>query len=307
MWTCRGDGSWRPRIRLAAPRRRRRDSSYESPETGSRLRYKVGFIPASASSAAAGAEAAGGDVATAASIVREALDVGYRFLDCAQFYGNEKEVGDAIAAAGVARTDLYLASKCWSDAIYEGPAAVRAQVERSLRDLRTDYLDLYLVHWPVPGKHVDAYLELQKCRAEGLVRSIGVSNYAVEDVKELLEADGVDVVPAVNQIELNPFLYRKETLESFSRRADFPQTGRSDAAAAPWIFRGGESRRRRGRDVNIFGRDRRAPRYLASKGIAIQAYRALRDGKAFDDETLLAVAAKHGATTAQVLGRRSAR
>ena len=215
--------------------------------------YKVGFIPASASAAVAGAEESGGEVATATDIVKDALDVGYRFLDCAQFYGNEVQVGEAIKTSKVPRKDLYLASKCWSDAIYEGPAAVRAQVERSLRDLGTEYLDLYLVHWPVPGKHVAAYLELEKCRAEGLVKSIGVSNYAVEDVEELLEK--ASIVPAVNQIECNPFLYRRETLN-----------------------------------------------YLEKKGIKVQAYRALRDGKAFDDPTINAVAAKHGATPARVLG-----
>lgn len=215
--------------------------------------YKVGFIPASASAAVAGAEESGGEVATATDIVKDALDVGYRFLDCAQFYGNEVQVGEAIKTSKVQRKDLYLASKCWSDAIYEGPAAVRAQVERSLRDLNTEYLDLYLVHWPVPGKHVAAYLELEKCQEEGLVKSIGVSNYAVEDIEELLQE--ASIVPAVNQIEFNPFLYRRKTLD-----------------------------------------------YLTKKGIRVQAYRALRDGKAFGDATINAVAAKHGATPAQVLG-----
>ena len=90
--------------------------------------YKVGFIPASASAAVAGAEESGGEGATATDIVGDALDVGYRFLDCAQFYGNEVQVGEAINTSKVPRKDLYLASKCWSDAIYDGPAAVRAQV-----------------------------------------------------------------------------------------------------------------------------------------------------------------------------------
>ena len=89
--------------------------------------YKVGFIPASASAAVAGAEESGGEVATATDIVRDALDVGYRFLDCAQFYGNEVQVGEAIKTSKIPRSDLYLASKCWSDAIYEGPAAPSAR------------------------------------------------------------------------------------------------------------------------------------------------------------------------------------
>ena len=143
--------------------------------------YKVGFIPASASAAAAGAEDAGAQGPTAKECVVAALGVGYRMLDCAQFYGNEAEVGAAIAESGVAREELYLASKCWTNTIFDGPGAVRAQVMRTLEDLGTSYLDLYLVHWPVPFKHVDAYVELQALKEEGLINSIGVSNYAVED------------------------------------------------------------------------------------------------------------------------------
>ena len=83
---------------------------------------------------------------------------------------------------------------------------MRAQVVRTLADLQTSYLDLICIHWPVPGKHVDAYVELQKLQAEGLVRSLGVSNYALEDYDELVAAPAVTVPPAVNQIEINPFL-----------------------------------------------------------------------------------------------------
>ena len=148
--------------------------------------YKVGFIPASASAAAAGAEDSGAQGPTAKECVAAALDVGYRMLDCAQFYGNEAEVGAAIAESGVARDDLYLASKCWTNTIFEGREAVRAQVMQTLEDLGTSYLDLYLVHWPVPFKHVDAYVELQALQEEGLIKSIGVSNYAIEDYEELV-------------------------------------------------------------------------------------------------------------------------
>ncbi|KAH8065217.1 oxidoreductase [Aureococcus anophagefferens] len=103
----------------------------------------------------------------------------YKFLDCAQFYGNEKEVGKAISRSEwFDRDDLYLASKVWTDAIYEGRAAVRKQIDATLKALRTDRLDLYLVHWPVPGKHVDAYLELQDAVKAGKITSIGVSNSA---------------------------------------------------------------------------------------------------------------------------------
>jgi diketogulonate reductase-like aldo/keto reductase len=214
--------------------------------------YKVGFIPASASSAAAG-DSTSVEV-SAAECVEMALDVGYRFLDCAEFYNNEAEVGKAIAKSGVPREELYLASKCWTTTIHKGPEAVQAQLE-TLKDLGTDYIDLYCIHWPVPGKHVAAYQQLEKAQQAGLVRSLGVSNYAVEDFEELM-AGGASVVPAINQIEINPFLHRAKTTAFFE-----------------------------------------------SKGVKMQSYRSLRDGKAFDDPTVVAVAAKHGRTAAQVLGR----
>eukprot|EP00618_Florenciella_parvula_P032034 CAMPEP_0119530778 /NCGR_PEP_ID=MMETSP1344-20130328/44571_1 /TAXON_ID=236787 /ORGANISM="Florenciella parvula, Strain CCMP2471" /LENGTH=357 /DNA_ID=CAMNT_0007570845 /DNA_START=82 /DNA_END=1155 /DNA_ORIENTATION=+ len=218
--------------------------------------YKVGFIPASASAAAAGAEDAGAQGPTAKECVVAALGVGYRMLDCAQFYGNEAEVGAAIAESGVAREELYLASKCWTNTIFDGPGAVRAQVMRTLEDLGTSYLDLYLVHWPVPFKHVDAYVELQALKEEGLINSIGVSNYAVEDYEELVADDRVKIKPAINQIEVNPFLYRQQTVGFFE-----------------------------------------------AEGVKLQAYRALRDGKAFEHPVILEVAAKHSKSAAQVLGR----
>eukprot|EP00286_Rhodomonas_abbreviata_P014536 CAMPEP_0181327578 /NCGR_PEP_ID=MMETSP1101-20121128/22185_1 /TAXON_ID=46948 /ORGANISM="Rhodomonas abbreviata, Strain Caron Lab Isolate" /LENGTH=324 /DNA_ID=CAMNT_0023436265 /DNA_START=148 /DNA_END=1122 /DNA_ORIENTATION=- len=217
--------------------------------------YKVGFIPASASAAAAGAQQAGGTKVTARECVRAALDVGYRFLDCAEFYGNEEEVGLAIQDSGIDRKDLFLASKVWTDKIYQGKEAVRAQVEKTLRDLQTDYLDLYLVHWPVPGgKHVDAYKVLEEMKAEGKIRSLGVSNYAIEDYEEL--QDACSVPPAINQIEVNPFLYRRNTIE-----------------------------------------------YFQKKGVQIQAYRALRDGKAFDHPLVVQIATKYSKSPAQILGR----
>merc|ERR1740117_1316141 len=181
--------------------------------------YKVGFVPASASSAVT--EAAVGDAAkapevTAAECVEVALDVGYRFLDCAEFYGNEAEVGKAIAKSGVPREELFLASKCWTTTIHKGPEAVQAQLEKTLKDLGVDYIDLYCIHWPVPGKHVAAYQQLEKAQAAGLVRSLGVSNYAVEDYVELMES--ATVVPAINQIEINPFLHRSKTIAFFESK-----------------------------------------------------------------------------------------
>ena len=102
--------------------------------------YKVGFIPASAS--AAGTTTTGSE-RTAQECIADALDCGYRFLECAEFYGNEAEVGKAIAASGIDRKDLFLCSKVWTTTIEKGPDAVRAQLEKTLADLGTDYVDLY--------------------------------------------------------------------------------------------------------------------------------------------------------------------
>ena len=113
---------------------------------------------------------------------------GYRFLDCAEFYANEKAVGKGIAMSGVPRSELFIASKVWTTTIHAGPDAVQAQIDKTLADLGTDYIDLYAIHWPVPGKHVEAYKQLEKARANGQIRSLGVSNYAVEDYQELMSA-----------------------------------------------------------------------------------------------------------------------
>lgn len=172
--------------------------------------YKVGFIPASASSAVAAAAPTSVE-RTAEECVTDALSVGYRFLECAEFYGNESEVGKAIKASGVPRKELFICSKVWTTTIEKGEDAIRAQLEKTLSDLGTDYVDLYLIHWPVPGKHVDAYKVLEKLKSEGKIINIGVSNYAVEDYKELIE-NGVSVKPAVNQVSHDLFVFFSKTL-----------------------------------------------------------------------------------------------
>lgn len=166
--------------------------------------YKVGFIPSSASSAVAAAAPTTVE-RTAEECVADALSVGYRFLECAEFYGNESEVGKAIKASGIPREELFICSKVWTTTIEKGEDAIREQLEKTLSDLGTDYVDLYLIHWPVPGKHVDAYKVLEKLKSEGKIINIGVSNYAVEDYKELME-NGVSVKPAVNQVSHDLFI-----------------------------------------------------------------------------------------------------
>lgn len=146
-----------------------------------------------------------GEEATAA--VSCAIEAGYRHIDCARFYGNEKGVGAALANADVPRDELFVTSKVWNDRQLDG--TVRQSVEESLRDLQLDYLNLLLIHWPVAGKFVETWRVFQGLRDEGLVRSIGVSNFQVSHLLELM-ADG-GTVPALNQMERHPYLQDEET------------------------------------------------------------------------------------------------
>ena len=166
---------------------------------------------------------------TARECVRDALQTGYRFLECAEFYGNEAAVGQALVDSQIPRAQLFLCSKVWTTTIEQGPAAIRAQLDRTLRDLQTDYLDLYLVHWPVPGHHVTAYKTLLELRDAGKIRGVGVSNYAWEDYLELKHDPDImaDDLPLVNQIEINPFLYRKNTIAKFQQDGVVLQSYRS--------------------------------------------------------------------------------
>lgn len=141
-----------------------------------------------------------GDDGTAA--VRSAIEVGYRLIDTAVNYENEREVGEAIRQSGVDREDLFVTSKlpgrhhAYDDAV--------ASVEGSLERLGLDYLDLHLIHWPNPsvGKYVEAWQALVDCRERGLLRSVGVSNFTAQHLADLTDATGV--TPVVNQVELHP-------------------------------------------------------------------------------------------------------
>lgn len=188
--------------------------------------YKVGVIPASASAAVAG-DSSSQDQRSAKDCVADALKAGYRFLECAEFYANEAEVGKAIAESGISRKDLFLCSKVWTTTIEKGPDAIRQQLMNTLAALQTDYIDLYLIHWPVPGHHVDGYKTLIQLKKEGLIKGVGVSNYAWEDYLELKEVVAQEDLPLVNQIEINPFLYRANTIQKFEADGVVMQSYRS--------------------------------------------------------------------------------
>ena len=149
--------------------------------------------------------------------VRTALELGYRAVDTAQIYGNEAEVGQAIAESGVKRDDLFLTTKIWVDN-YAREKLVPS-LRESLKKLRTDYVDLCLIHWPAPGKGVGLpeYMEaLAEARALGLTRQIGVSNFNIELTKQAIAAVGKGTI-ATNQFELSPYLQGR-------RLADFLQS-----------------------------------------------------------------------------------
>ncbi len=141
-----------------------------------------------------------------AEVVGTAISTGYRSIDTAAIYGNEVGVGRAIAANSLQRTELFITTKLWND---RHTTAHRA-FDESLKRLKLDYLDLYLIHWPKPRQnaYIEAWKALVKLKEEGKTKSIGVSNFTVSHLKRIVDATGV--VPSVNQIELHPGFQQKE-------------------------------------------------------------------------------------------------
>ena len=145
--------------------------------------------------------------------VRAALRLGYGHIDTARIYGNERDVGEGVRASGVPRADVFVTTKLWNeDQGYD--TALRA-FDASLERLGLDYVDLYLIHWPVDRKRLDSWRALEKIFADKRARAIGVSNFLVPHLEELLAK--AKVVPAVNQIEVHPFLQHRET-RAFSKQ-----------------------------------------------------------------------------------------
>lgn len=227
-------------------------------------------------------KAAPGEVYAA---VREALRLGYRHIDCAAIYGNEAEVGRALAEAmaeGVLnREQLWVTSKLWNNA--HAPAAVRPALEQTLADLRLDYLDLYLVHWPValrpevllPREAADlialdalpiaqTWQAMEALVEQGLCRHIGVSNFSVVKLDELLAR--ARLKPEMNQVELHPYLQQAAMLD-FCRRHAVLLTAYSPLGSP----------------------DRPA------------GMRAVGESRLLDDPTIARLATRHGATPGQLL------
>lgn len=138
-----------------------------------------------------------------------ALEAGYRHIDTAALYANEREVGEAVRSSDVPREEVFITTKLWN-ADHGYDAALRA-FDTSLNELGLEYVDLYLIHWPVEGLRRESWRALEKILEEGRSKAIGVSNYTVAHLEELL--NHCDTPPAVNQVEFSPFLYQTGLLE----------------------------------------------------------------------------------------------
>ncbi|WP_431904627.1 aldo/keto reductase [Amycolatopsis thermoflava] len=148
-----------------------------------------------------------------ADAVVSALQSGYRLIDTAAAYGNEREVGEGVAASGVDRSEVFVTTKLWLDD-YGYDSALRA-FDTSLAKLGLEYLDLYLLHWPVPStfeRTVASYRAAEKLLADGRVRAIGVCNHNPDHLHDLI--DRTEVVPAVNQVELHPYFIQQAVREA---------------------------------------------------------------------------------------------
>ncbi|MDW6058912.1 aldo/keto reductase [Streptomyces sp. FXJ1.4098] len=151
----------------------------------------------------------------AATAVRTALDAGYRSIDTAAIYGNEEGTGRAIAASGIPRDELFVTTKLWN-AEQGYDSALRA-FDTSLSKLGLDYVDLYLIHWPVPGvdKYVDTWKAFEKIAAEGRAKAIGLSNFHPAHIQRLLSE--TEIAPVIDQVELHPQFQQSE-LRAFNAR-----------------------------------------------------------------------------------------
>ncbi|MHA2281762.1 MAG: aldo/keto reductase [Promethearchaeota archaeon] len=137
------------------------------------------------------------------------LDLGYRLIDTATLYGNEKEIGEAIKDTNIPREEIFLTTKVWnSDQGYDNTLNA---FEKSLNRLKVEYVDLYLIHWPVSGLRNETWKALEKIYESEKVRALGVSNYTISHLKELFESSVT--LPSVNQIEFSPFLFQKELMD----------------------------------------------------------------------------------------------
>lgn len=178
------------------------------------------------------------DAKVAYETVKSALSVGYRHIDTAMIYGNEEEVGKAIKDSGISRHEIFLTTKLWNDDQRSGK--VKEALETSLKKLGTEYVDLYLVHWPVRGTYVSVWKKMEEIYRAGKVKAIGVSNYHSHHLDDLLQE--AEIVPAVNQIECYPYLTQEPLIKYCKEKGIYPEAwgplgaGQSDVLSNPLII-----------------------------------------------------------------------
>lgn len=142
----------------------------------------------------------------AAQSVVDAIEKGYRLIDTAKIYNNEREVGEGIRASGVDREELFVTTKLWNED--QGYDSTRRAFDASLEAMGLDYLDLYLIHWPATSRRNLSWRAMIDMYNEGLVKAIGVSNFTIRHLEEL--AKDSETVPMVNQVEFHPFIYEQQ-------------------------------------------------------------------------------------------------
>ena len=143
------------------------------------------------------------------SAVEFALETGYRLIDTAMNYQNERYIGSILERTKIPRSELFITTKVWKDAMRTN--SVREAVEESLENLKIDYIDSILIHRPLSDYNAKTWQMIEDCNRDGLVKAIGVSNFLISHLEKLKESS--TTVPAVNQIEIHPFFYRKELIE----------------------------------------------------------------------------------------------
>jgi diketogulonate reductase-like aldo/keto reductase len=146
---------------------------------------------------------------TAYNAVKWALESGYRLIDTATIYGNERKVGEAIKDSEIPREEVFITTKVWKSD--QGFNNALAAFDKSLKKLGLDYIDLYLIHWPVVGKTIETWKAMEKIYVDGKARAVGVSNYNIFFLSELF--NNSNLIPAINQVEFSPFLYQEELLK----------------------------------------------------------------------------------------------
>jgi 2,5-diketo-D-gluconate reductase A len=175
----------------------------------------------------------------AAEVVRTAIEAGYRLIDTAAAYGNELGVGEGLRAAGPRSREVFITTKLWNDD--QGYDRALRAFEASLKRLRLEAVDLYLIHWPAParGLYIESWRALVRLKEEGRARSIGVSNFAPEHLRQIIDETGS--VPAINQVELHP-AFQQKVLRAFHARhgirtQSWSPLGQGSLLGAPAVLR----------------------------------------------------------------------